>query len=81
MFMYPADTKSPHGKLRLLYECAPLAFIAKQAGGRATDGECDILGIEPESLHQRTPLYIGSAEFVDLAEAYLAEDKIQITAT
>ena len=81
IFMYPADAKSPHGKLRLLYECAPLAFVVKQAGGRAIDGETDILSLEPESLHQRTPLYIGSAEFVDMAQAYLAEDRIQVSAT
>jgi fructose-1,6-bisphosphatase I len=81
IFMYPADAKSPRGKLRLLYECAPLAFVVKQAGGRAIDGENDILKIEPEALHQRTPLYIGSAEFVDMAQAYLAEDRVEISAT
>jgi fructose-1,6-bisphosphatase I len=81
IFMYPADSKSPRGKLRLLYECAPLALIVKQAGGRATDGCTDILNLEPEALHQRTPLFIGSAEFVDLAQAYLAEDRVQVPAT
>ena len=65
IFMYPADSKSPRGKLRLLYEAAPLAFIAEAAGGAATDGERDILDIEPERLHQRTPLVIGSKEDVD----------------
>jgi fructose-1,6-bisphosphatase I len=72
IFMYPADTKSPAGKLRLLYEVAPLAYIVEQAGGRASDGRRDVLGIEPRSLHERTPVYIGSTEFVDLAESYLA---------
>ena len=74
IFMYPAERERPEGKLRLLYEASPLAMIAEQAGGRATDGYRNILDLEPESLHQRTPLYIGSAEFVDLAGEYLKED-------
>jgi fructose-1,6-bisphosphatase I len=73
LFMYPADSKSPKGKLRLLYEAAPMAMIMEQAGGRASDGERDIMSIEPESLHQRTPVYMGSKEFVDLAERFLAD--------
>lgn len=60
IFMYPADSQHPQGKLRLLYEAAPLAMIAEQAGGRATDGTRDILAIEPTELHQCTPLYLGS---------------------
>lgn len=60
VFLYPADSKNPNGKLRLLYEANPLAFIIRQAGGLATDGKQDILDIVPESLHQRTPLIIGS---------------------
>jgi len=72
MFMYPADAKSPRGKLRLLYEAAPLAMIAEHAGGRASDGTRPINQVVPESLHQRTPLYIGSAEFVEMAEEFLA---------
>lgn len=60
VFLYPADSKNPNGKLRLLYEANPLAFIIKQAGGLATDGKQDILDIVPESLHQKTPLIIGS---------------------
>ncbi len=72
IFMYPADSKSPRGKLRLLYEVAPMALLAREAGGRASDGVRDILAIEPESLHQRTPLYIGSSALVDLAERFLA---------
>jgi len=74
LFMYPADTKSPEGKLRLMYEASPLAMVTEQAGGRASDGRRDIVDIEPESLHQRTPLYMGSKELVNLAERYLAED-------
>ena len=73
IFMYPADSQSPRGKLRLMYEAAPIAMIVEQAGGRASDGGSDIMDIEPESLHQRTPVYLGSTEFVDLAERYLAE--------
>lgn len=60
IFLYPADSKNPNGKLRLLYEANPLAFIIRQAGGLATDGKQDILDIVPENLHQRTPLVIGS---------------------
>ena len=74
IFMYPADSKSPHGKLRLLYEAAPMAMICEQAGGRASDGRTPILSLTPEDIHQRTPLYIGSSEIVELAEAFLAED-------
>jgi len=73
IFMYPADTKNPHGKLRLLYEAAPLAFIVEQAGGRASAGAQDILQIQPESLHQRVPLFIGSREDVDRAEQFIRE--------
>jgi fructose-1,6-bisphosphatase I len=72
LFMYPADAKNPNGKLRLLYEAAPLAMIAEQAGGRASTGTGRIMEIEPEKLHQRTPLYIGSAEYVEMAERFLA---------
>jgi fructose-1,6-bisphosphatase I len=74
IFMYPADSKSPHGKLRLLYEAAPMAMICEQAGGRASDGRTPILDLIPEAIHQRTPLYVGSTEIVELAEAFLAED-------
>ncbi len=71
IFMYPGEAQNPQGKLRLMYEAAPMAMIVEQAGGRASDGHRDILDIEPESLHQRVPLYMGSAEFVDLAEEKL----------
>ncbi len=60
IFLYPADTTNPHGKLRLLYEASPMAFIAEQAEGSATDGTNRILDIMPTGLHQRTPLVIGS---------------------
>ncbi len=65
IFLYPADRKSPRGKLRLLYEAAPLAFIVEQAGGMATDGKKSIQEIEPTELHQRVPLVIGSREDVE----------------
>jgi len=60
IFLYPADTRNPQGKLRLLYEASPMAFIAEQAEGSATDGDNRILDIIPHNLHQRTPLVIGS---------------------
>ncbi|HTE46119.1 MAG TPA: class 1 fructose-bisphosphatase [Gemmatimonadaceae bacterium] len=72
IFAYPANTKSPKGKLRLLYEANPLAFIVEQAGGAATDGTQRILDVEPTELHQRTPLYIGSKNEVELAQRILA---------
>ena len=74
LFMYPADPKHPKGKLRLLYEAAPLAFICEHAGGRASDGQRDITQIVPMELHERTPLFIGTREFVDMAERFLRED-------
>ena len=74
IFMYPRDTASPRGKLRLLYEAVPMALICEQAGGRASDGERDILDIVPTELHERTPLYVGSREFVDMAEEFLRRD-------
>lgn len=73
VFMYPADSKSPRGKLRLLYEAAPLGFIAEQAGGAASDGCTAIVDIEPKELHQRTPLLIGSKEDVAFVERIIAE--------
>jgi fructose-1,6-bisphosphatase I len=64
IFLYPGDSKNPRGKLRLLYEASPMAYIAEQAEGSATDGLNRILDIVPEGLHQRTPLIIGSREDV-----------------
>jgi fructose-1,6-bisphosphatase I len=60
VFLYPPTKQYKDGKLRLMYEANPLAFIAEQAGGMATDGHCRILGIEPDNIHQRTPLILGS---------------------
>ena len=76
IFYYPADSKDPKlpsGKLRLLYEAAPLAFIASQAGGYASNGNMDILDIQPDTLHQRTPLFIGNRDLVEKAEQYIRE--------
>lgn len=72
LFAYPANTKSPRGKLRLLYEANPLAFVVEQAGGMATDGTRRILDVEPTELHQRTPLFMGSRDDVITAQQMLA---------
>jgi fructose-1,6-bisphosphatase I len=74
IFMYPADAKSPKGKLRLLYEAAPLAMVIEEAGGASSDGTRSILEIEPEELHQRTPLYLGSRSVVEKTVAALRAD-------
>ena len=71
IYMYPATESSPAGKLRLMYEANPMGFIAEQAGGAASDGHRRILEKEPDKLHQRTPLFIGSEEMVRRAEAFL----------
>jgi fructose-1,6-bisphosphatase I len=76
IFLYPADTKSPHGKLRLLYEAAPLAFVAEQAGGAATDGTGPILDVEPRALHQRVPLVVGSKADVEFATSILSTQPV-----
>jgi fructose-1,6-bisphosphatase I len=78
IFIYPADTKNTSGKLRLQYEANPLAFIVEQAGGRASDGKNRILEIVPKSLHQRTPLFIGSEDDVKEAEEYLAKSEEEL---
>ncbi len=72
VFAYPGDASSPDGKLRLLYECAPLAFIAEAAGGAASTGTGRVLDVVPTTLHQRVPLFIGSREDVALAESFAA---------
>jgi fructose-1,6-bisphosphatase I len=71
IFIYPQTNKNPEGKLRLMYECNPVAFIAEQAGGMATDGNGRIMEIKPESLHQRVPLYTGSTNMVKKTEEFL----------
>ena len=76
IFMYPADSRSPNGKLRLMYECNPMAFIVEQAGGRASNGKQRLLDVKPDSLHQRTPIFIGSEEDVLLVEKFMREYEI-----
>ncbi len=71
IFIYPEFENAPTGKLRLLYECNPIAFLAEQAGGMATNGEQRILELKPSSLHQRTPFYTGSKNMVEKVENYL----------
>jgi fructose-1,6-bisphosphatase I len=71
IYIYPDTTTSPEGKLRLLYECNPLAFIAEQAGGLATTGRNRILEIEPSRLHQRVPFFVGSKKMVEKAMSLL----------
>jgi len=78
IFMYPADSRSPHGKLRLQYECNPMAFIVEQAGGRATNGKQRILEIQPDKLHQRVPIFIGSEEDVKVVEKFMAEAEVPV---
>lgn len=68
IFIYPPTAKSPNGKLRLMYECNPMAFIMEQAGGKATTGTQRILEVTPEQLHQRVPLFVGSENMVNKAE-------------
>jgi len=70
IYIYPANDKDDKGKLRLMYECNALAFIAEQAGGKATDGKNRILDIQPKALHQRTPFYVGSIKMVEKAESF-----------
>ncbi|WP_459210514.1 class 1 fructose-bisphosphatase [Aquimarina rhabdastrellae] len=73
IYMYPSTAKSPNGKLRLLYECNPIAFIAEQAGGRASDGFRRIMDIKPTELHQRVPFICGSKNMVEKAEFFMKE--------
>ena len=73
LFAYPANQKSPYGKLRLLYECNPLAYICEQAGGAAIDGRQRILDVQPTALHQRTPYFVGSKADVAIAAEMLAQ--------
>lgn len=77
IFMYPADSRNPNGKLRLMYECNPMAFIIEQAGGRASNGRQRMLDIQPEKLHQRVPIFIGSEEDVKMVEKFMAEEEVK----
>ena len=73
VFLYPADAKQPNGKLRLTYEAQPLAFIAANAGGYASDGAGSVLEIQPHTLHQRVPFFAGNRELVERAEQFMQE--------
>ena len=72
IFMYPADARDPDkpGKLRLMYEANPMAYLVEQAGGAATDGKGRILDIQPEKLHQRVPVFLGSKDEVERVTGY-----------
>lgn len=81
IYLYPGDTRKPAGKLRLTYECAPLAFLMAQAGGYASDGCGDILEMQPKALHQRVPLFIGNRALVEGVERAIRErDQAWLTA-
>ncbi|WP_282135239.1 class 1 fructose-bisphosphatase [Seonamhaeicola maritimus] len=71
IYIYPTTTKAPKGKLRLLYECNPIAFLTEQAGGKASDGYRRIMDIEPTELHQRAPIFCGSLNMVEKAESFM----------
>jgi len=73
IYFYPATTKSPSGKLRLMYECNPLAFVVEQAGGKSSSGTHRTMEIEPRTLHERCPVFIGSKELVEEVERLIAE--------
>ena len=75
VFMYPATGSAPEGKLRLLYECNPMAFLIEQAGGKAIDGNGRIMEKQIEGLHQRSPVFIGSEAMVDKVEEFMASDR------
>eukprot|EP00996_Jenningsia_fusiforme_P000688 NODE_1621_length_1468_cov_30.911205_g1463_i0.p1 GENE.NODE_1621_length_1468_cov_30.911205_g1463_i0~~NODE_1621_length_1468_cov_30.911205_g1463_i0.p1 ORF type:complete len:352 (-),score=53.51 NODE_1621_length_1468_cov_30.911205_g1463_i0:356-1411(-) len=82
IYMYPADTKDPSkpfGKLRLFYECAPLSFIAEAAGGRGSTGFANVMDLEPTSIHQRVPLYIGNAQDVTVCEEFVQGKRTDLT--
>jgi fructose-1,6-bisphosphatase I len=81
IFMYPGDKKNTNGKLRLMYECNPMAFVVEQAGGKASDGYQRILDIHPTSLHQQVPIIIGSTDDVSLYEDFFRIDDKESTST
>ncbi|WP_026711103.1 class 1 fructose-bisphosphatase [Flavobacterium filum] len=75
IYIYPTSSKAPNGKLRLLYECNPMAFLAEQSGGKASDGYQRIMEIQPTELHQRVPFFCGSRKMVEKAEEFMAKYK------
>ena len=74
--MYPATKSAPVGKLRLMYECFPMAFIVEQAGGKASDGQRRMLDVSPTQLHQRSPIFLGSKQMVDRVEDFVKQSKV-----
>lgn len=74
LFMYPGTVKKPEGKLRLLYEAYPMAWLTEQAGGKATDGQKPILDLPAQQIHQRVPLFLGPAEEIDRITTFLSEN-------
>ena len=74
IYMYPSTIANPNGKLRLTYECAPLAFLIEQAGGRAISEHQRIMDISPNELHQRVPFFVGSKKMIDQLEEILASE-------
>ncbi|WP_136667850.1 class 1 fructose-bisphosphatase [Flavobacterium sp. H122] len=75
IYLYPTSSKAPKGKLRLLYECNPMAFIAEQAGGKASNGYSRIMEIQPSELHERVPFFCGSQNMVEKAEEFMETNK------
>jgi fructose-1,6-bisphosphatase I len=75
IYIYPTSSKAPNGKLRLLYECNPMAFLAEQSGGKASDGHNRIMEIQPTELHQRVPFFCGSLKMVEKAEEFMSKYK------
>jgi len=73
IYIYPSTATHPNGKLRLLYECNPMAFLAEQAGGKASDGKNRILDIIPQKLHERAPFFVGNSSMVEDAERFIAQ--------
>ena len=75
IYLYPTGTTSPKGKLRLLYECNPMAFLTEQAGGKCTNGTVRIMELQPNELHERVPFFCGNKEMVEKAEGFLHDSK------
>ncbi|MDT0645139.1 class 1 fructose-bisphosphatase [Zunongwangia sp. F260] len=75
IYLYPTGTTSPKGKLRLLYECNPMAFLTEQAGGKCTDGFTRILELKPTELHERVPFFCGNKEMVEKAEEFMRDNQ------
>lgn len=80
IYLYPSTIHSKKGKLRLMYECSPLAFLIEQAGGTATDGQQRILDIKPNDIHQRSAVFMGSKDLVERAMTFIAQEKEQVNA-